>query len=150
VAGALGRGGAARREFEKMMMTAMKRALAGGCHIRSSPRKRGPRPRFASTCPWIPSTSAFTRVHSPSKTGVNALNDALCAGMNGRGGSTQAGFALVAAAAAVLLAAPLVASAQEAKPELSRVRLAVGGKPALFYLPLTVTERLGYFRDAGL
>ena len=24
--------------------------------------------------------SAFTRVHSPSKTGVNALNDALCAG----------------------------------------------------------------------
>jgi len=37
-----------------------------------------------------------------------------------------------------------------AKPELSRVRLAVGGKPALFYLPLTVTERLGYFRDAGL
>ena len=32
---------------------------------------------------WIPSTSAFTRVHSPSKTGVNALNDALCAGMNG-------------------------------------------------------------------
>src|SRR6266511_3896653 len=31
-----------------------------------------------------------------------------------------------------------------------RVRPAVGGKPALFYLPLTVTERLGYFRDAGL
>jgi hypothetical protein len=26
-------------------------------------------------------TSAFTRVHSPSKTGVNALMDALCAGM---------------------------------------------------------------------
>jgi hypothetical protein len=33
--------------------------------------------------PWIPAISAFTRVHSPSKTGVNALNDALCAGMNG-------------------------------------------------------------------
>jgi sulfonate transport system substrate-binding protein len=54
------------------------------------------------------------------------------------------------AAAAVLLAATLVAGGEEAKPELSRVRLAVGGKPALFYLPLTVTERLGYFRDAGL
>src|SRR5206468_6225214 len=39
---------------------------------------------------------------------------------------------------------------EEAKPELSRVRLAVGGKPALFYLPLTVTERLGYFREQGL
>jgi uncharacterized membrane protein len=24
----------------------------------------------------------FTRVHSPSKTGVNSLNDALCAGMS--------------------------------------------------------------------
>src|SRR5690348_8994137 len=30
--------------------------------------------------PWIPAIRAFTRVHSPSKTGVNALNDALCAG----------------------------------------------------------------------
>ena len=30
------------------------------------------------------------------------------------------------------------------------MRLAVGGKPALFYLPLTVTERLGYFRAQGL
>jgi NitT/TauT family transport system substrate-binding protein len=30
------------------------------------------------------------------------------------------------------------------------VRLAVGGKPALFYLPLTVTERLGYFKNEGL
>ena len=30
------------------------------------------------------------------------------------------------------------------------MRLAVGGKPALFYLPLTVAERLGYFRDQGI
>src|SRR5262249_61489507 len=79
VAGALGRCGATRREFEKMMMAAMKRALAAG---------------------------------------------------------------------AVLLAATLVAGGEEAKPELSRVRLAVGGKPALFYLPLTVTERLRHFRPA--
>ena len=49
--------------------------------------------------------------------------------------------------AALMMAAP--AGAQD-KPELSKVRLAVGGKPALFYLPLTVVERLGYFRDAGL
>ncbi len=48
-----------------------------------------------------------------------------------------------------LLAAALPATTQE-KPELSKVRLAVGGKPAVFYLPLTVVERLGYFRDAGL
>ena len=30
------------------------------------------------------------------------------------------------------------------------VRFAVGGKSAVFYLPLSVTERLGYFKDAGL
>jgi NitT/TauT family transport system substrate-binding protein len=33
---------------------------------------------------------------------------------------------------------------------VTKVRLAVGGKPALFYLPLSVTERLGYFKDEGL
>ena len=43
-----------------------------------------------------------------------------------------------------------LASAQGEKPELTTVRLAVGGKPALFYLPLTVVERLGYFKDEGL
>src|SRR5262245_39414692 len=55
-----------------------------------------------------------------------------------------------AAASLLLITAVVVASAQDERPKLSRVRLAVGGKPALFYLPLTVTERLGYFRDAGL
>ena len=55
---------------------------------------------------------------------------------------------------AVLLAAlcvtSLPASAQQTGLEMPKLRLAVGGKPALFYLPLTVTERLGYFRDQGL
>ncbi len=36
------------------------------------------------------------------------------------------------------------------KKPLEKVRLAVGGQTALYYLPLTVTQRLGYFRDAGL
>ena len=31
-----------------------------------------------------------------------------------------------------------------------KMRFAVGGKSAVFYLPLSVTERLGYFKDAGL
>jgi len=52
------------------------------------------------------------------------------------------------AAALLLLAAAFAASGEVGK--LSKVRLAVGGKPALFYLPLTVTERLGYFRAEGL
>ena len=30
------------------------------------------------------------------------------------------------------------------------VHIAVGGKVALYYLPLTITERLGYFKDEGL
>ena len=34
--------------------------------------------------------------------------------------------------------------------KLPKLRLAVGGKSAIFYLPLSVTERLGYFKDAGL
>src|SRR3954470_22061249 len=50
--------------------------------------------------------------------------------------------ALLAAALALLFLGP--AHAQE------KVRIAVGGKSAVFYLPLSVTERLGYFKDAGL
>jgi NitT/TauT family transport system substrate-binding protein len=47
---------------------------------------------------------------------------------------------------AVALAALFVtgASAQD------KVRIAVGGKSAVFYLPLSVAERLGAFKDAGL
>src|ERR1700749_3536534 len=53
-----------------------------------------------------------------------------------------------AALAAALILVPAAALAQ--KPETTKVRLAVGGKSSLYYLPLTVTERLGYFKDAGL
>src|SRR3954471_2061377 len=51
-------------------------------------------------------------------------------------------FALLALAAAVTWGTN--ASAQ------TKVRLAVGGQSALYYLPLTVTDRLGYFKDEGL
>jgi NitT/TauT family transport system substrate-binding protein len=50
---------------------------------------------------------------------------------------------------ALMLSAALAARADD-KPEFAHVRLAVGGRSGLFYLPLTVTERLGYFKDAGL
>jgi NitT/TauT family transport system substrate-binding protein len=55
---------------------------------------------------------------------------------------------LAAGVAALLLALPMGAQAQ--KLETTKVRLAVGGKSSLYYLPLTVTERLGYFKEAGL
>jgi NitT/TauT family transport system substrate-binding protein len=55
-------------------------------------------------------------------------------------------FAALAAVSFMLVPA----AAQAQKPEQTKVRLAVGGKSSLYYLPLTVTERLGYFKDAGL
>jgi NitT/TauT family transport system substrate-binding protein len=54
----------------------------------------------------------------------------------------------LAATVAALLLAPLSAQAQ--KPEQAKVHLGVGGKTSLYYLPLTVTEKLGYFKEAGL
>src|SRR5262245_19809007 len=59
-------------------------------------------------------------------------------------------FKMATAGLAIALIASLPARAQDAKPELGKVRLAVGGQAALFYLPLTVTAQLGYFKDAGL
>ena len=50
---------------------------------------------------------------------------------------------------ALWLVALALFAASSANAQTS-VRLAVGGKPALFYLPLTVTERLGYFKNEGL
>jgi NitT/TauT family transport system substrate-binding protein len=35
-------------------------------------------------------------------------------------------------------------------PEKPKVTLGVGGKPLLYYLPLTIAERKGYFKDEGL
>lgn len=51
-----------------------------------------------------------------------------------------------AALAAALL--PLVLNA--APPEKPAVTIAVGGQASLFYLPLALADRLGYFRDEGL
>lgn len=48
----------------------------------------------------------------------------------------------------ILLA--LLATAAQAQIEKKDVHIAVGGKVALYYLPLTITERLGYFKDEGL
>ena len=51
--------------------------------------------------------------------------------------------------ACALAAAPLsFASGQT--PEKPNLTLGVGGKPLLYYLPLTLAERLGYFKEQGL
>jgi len=55
----------------------------------------------------------------------------------------------LAACAAVGLSLPLASHAQ-GKLEKPRVAIAVGGKAGFYYLPLTIAERLGYFKDEGL
>jgi NitT/TauT family transport system substrate-binding protein len=51
---------------------------------------------------------------------------------------------------ALLLATIDFTFAQDNKLEMPNIRIAVGGKSALNYLPLSVTEHLGYFKEAGL
>ncbi|MGQ0509477.1 MAG: ABC transporter substrate-binding protein [Betaproteobacteria bacterium] len=48
------------------------------------------------------------------------------------------------------LAAALFAAPAAAQLERKDVHIAVGGKNAFYYLPLTVAEQLGYFKDEGL
>ena len=59
-------------------------------------------------------------------------------------------FTTVAAAMGIIaIAAPHVC-AQQAKLEKTRISIAVGGKAAFYYLPLTIAEQLGYFKAEGL
>jgi NitT/TauT family transport system substrate-binding protein len=59
---------------------------------------------------------------------------------------------VIARATAVLLAMSfaLPASAAGPKPEQQKVTIAVGGRSLFYYLPLTLADRLGYFKDEGL
>lgn len=53
---------------------------------------------------------------------------------------------------AVLGAASIAAPALRAQPRLekTKVSIAVGGKASFYYLPLTISEQLGYFKAEGL
>ncbi len=51
---------------------------------------------------------------------------------------------------AALVAASLAAGAWAQAPEKKKITIAVGGKSLFYYLPLTVAERKGYFKDEGL
>jgi NitT/TauT family transport system substrate-binding protein len=52
--------------------------------------------------------------------------------------------------AVAVAALTLAAGAGAQAPERKDIKLGVGGAPALYYLPLAVTERLGYFKEQGL
>ena len=57
-------------------------------------------------------------------------------------------FASAAALGAASLAVPALRA--QGKLEKSKVAIAVGGKAAFYYLPLTIAERQGYFKAEGL
>ena len=61
---------------------------------------------------------------------------------------TRRTFSTAAALAAATLAVPALRA--QAKLEKSKIALAVGGKAAFYYLPLTISEQLGYFKAEGL
>jgi sulfonate transport system substrate-binding protein len=52
--------------------------------------------------------------------------------------------------ATIAAALALMSAAQAQVPEKKQITLGVGGKTALYYLPLTIAERLGYFKEQGL
>ncbi len=60
---------------------------------------------------------------------------------------TRRGFAASTAAVATLAFAP---RALAQAPEKAKLTLGVGGKNLLYYLPLTIAERRGYFKEFGL
>ena len=57
-------------------------------------------------------------------------------------------FTSLAMLAATSIAAPCAVA--QGKLEKTRVAIAVGGKAACYYLPLTIAEQLGYFKAEGL
>ena len=56
----------------------------------------------------------------------------------------------ILAAAAALLLAFGAAGASAQGLEKKKLTIAVGGKNLFYYLPLTIAERQGYFKDEGL
>ena len=57
-------------------------------------------------------------------------------------------FSVAGVAAAAAIAAPALRA--QLRLEKTRVAIAVGGKAAFYYLPLTISEQLGYFKAEGL
>jgi NitT/TauT family transport system substrate-binding protein len=58
--------------------------------------------------------------------------------------------AMVGLVWAVLVLAGSAPGARAQAPEKTHVSIAVGGKAGFYYLPLTIAEQLGYFKDEGL
>ena len=57
---------------------------------------------------------------------------------------------IIRALAAFALGVAVAAGAGAQAPEKKKITIAVGGKSLFYYLPLTVAERQGYFKEEGL
>jgi sulfonate transport system substrate-binding protein len=56
---------------------------------------------------------------------------------------------LTIAAAFIAMMVAVPAAAQNNAPENKKITIAMGGKN-LYYLPMTIAEKLGYFKEEGL
>jgi len=68
--------------------------------------------------------------------------------MDRRSTISRRGFASAGVAAAATLAMPALGAPP--RLEKSKLTLAVGGKAAFYYLPLTISDQLGFFKAEGL
>ncbi len=57
---------------------------------------------------------------------------------------------IIGAVAALVAGLAIATGAVAQTPEKKKITIAVGGKNLFYYMPLTVAERKGYFRDEGL
>ena len=67
---------------------------------------------------------------------------------NPTSGSSRRAFVRTACVLAASVAVPTLRA--QTKLEKSKIALAVGGKAAFYYLPLTISEQLGFFKAEGL
>jgi NitT/TauT family transport system substrate-binding protein len=83
--------------------------------------------------------------------GATSLADAVANNARGKSRPWEDKMLRVAMVVATwaLVSAPVTLEAEPAQP-LKRLELGIGGRTLFSYLPLTLTERLGYFRDQGL
>src|SRR6202521_5150793 len=56
----------------------------------------------------------------------------------------------IQALGACLLGAVIALGSWAQAPEKGKITIGVGGKTLFYYLPLTIAERKGYFKDEGL
>jgi NitT/TauT family transport system substrate-binding protein len=57
---------------------------------------------------------------------------------------------ILGALVAIAMGAMIAMTAGAQAPEMKKITIAVGGKSLFYYLPLSVAERKGYFREEGL